>query len=149
MSLFHRLERGVTLITAFVLAACTSATSPTADRVVASAAAVEVRPASLTFVRSPQGIAEVRYTVSNGSANPVLLTSRCGDRLAPVIERQVAGEWEQYAGGFCQAIYLSSPVPLPAGARREEVSVIADPGVYRLVIHTDGGSVVSEPFTIG
>jgi hypothetical protein len=148
MSLFHRLSRGSTLIPAFVIAACTSATSPAADRLIASAAEIEVRPMSVSFARSPQGIAEVRYTVNNGSGNSVLLTSRCGGRLAPVIERRVAGEWEQYAGGFCQSIYPTSPVPLAAGARREDVRVIADRGVYRLVVSTNRGSVASEPIAI-
>ena len=111
---------------------------------------VEVRPAALTFTRNAQNLAEVPYQVVNGSDAAILLTTRCGDRLSPAVQRRDGDEWVQRSGGGCFAIYPMSPVPLAAGARRDEREVMssAPPGQYRLVLGTERGPVASAPFTV-
>ena len=140
----HRLQRvsayTLSITTSFLLSACTNALAPAGD--------IEIQPESTAFSRTPQGIAEVSYTVRNGGDDTVLLTAPCGDRLNAVIERRVADRWEQYSGGFCQLSSTQSPVPLTPGAQRKDVSVINEPGMYRLVLSTERGPVVSQAFAI-
>jgi hypothetical protein len=136
----HRFKRSFTFIAALALAACTNPLAPAGD--------IEIRLAAPAFARTPQGVAEVTYTVTNGGDDTVLLTAPCGDRLNAVVERRVAGRWEQYAGGYCLLSFPTSPVPLAPGAKRVDVSVITEPGVYRLQLGTDRGPAVSQPFAI-
>jgi hypothetical protein len=109
---------------------------------------IDIHPAATSFARSPDGWAEVPFRVTNIGGTSVLLTSRCGDHLTPAIERRTVSGWELYAGGFCQAIYSASPVPLAAGARRDDVTSVADPGEYRLVLGTEHGWVASVAFAV-
>ena len=108
----------------------------------------ELRLAALAFTRLAQHGADVRFTVVNLGASTVRITTRCGDQLTPVVERRSGNEWQQYSGGFCITIYPMSPVPLSAGAQRDGVVVLAEPGKYRLILGTESGPVVSATFSI-
>jgi len=108
----------------------------------------EIRLAALTFARIAPSGADVRYTVANPSATSVRITTRCGDALMPAIEQLSGNRWRQYSSGGCLAIYDMSPVDLDPGAQREGVVHIRESGQYRLVLGTDGGSLVSSAFTI-
>jgi hypothetical protein len=133
------IRRFIALATAFGLAACTSATTPTA---------VVIHFPARSFARPPRGSAVVPFTVTNVGMNSVLLTSRCGDHLSPAIERRGASGWQQYSGGYCLAINPMSAVPLAAGASRDDGVIVVESGDYRLVLGTDRGSVVSGAFAI-
>ena len=144
----------VTLAAALLLAAC-SKSSPseltgTSELLPDTSTGVEVRPAALTFTRNAQNLVEVPYSVVNGRTASVLLTTRCGDRLSPAVQRREGGEWVQHSGGGCFAIFPMSPVPLAAGARRDELEVISSPppGQYRLLLGTELGPVLSTTFTV-
>lgn len=120
--------------------ACSSPTQP--------GAAVEVRPGGTSFARAAGGAASVPYTVANAGAASVLLTSRCGDHLLPAVEQRTGAGWVAYAGGACLAIYPMSPVPLAAGATRDDAVSVGEAGEYRLVLGTDRGQVTSAAFTV-
>ena len=132
--------RPTRVLAALLLAACSSATEPVGG--------IEIRPAALTFTRTMGGSAQVPYTVVNAGETSVLVTSRCGDHLTPVIERRIGGEWTGHSGGFCQTINPMSPVPLVPGARRDEIAFVDQAGQYRLVLGTERGPVVSATFTV-
>lgn len=120
--------------------ACASPTQP--------GAAVEVRPSGTSFARAANGGASVPYTVANAGPASVLLTSRCGDHLSPVVEQRTSAGWVPYAGGACLTVYPMSPVPLAAGATRDDVVSVGAAGEYRLVLGTDRGEVASAAFTV-
>lgn len=109
---------------------------------------VAVIPERTAFVRAPGEPPIVVYTVENSGAVPVLLTSRCGDHLAPAIEHRTSAGWTQFAGGICPAINMMSPVPLAPGQSRQDAVTVAEVGVYRLVIGTDRGAAMSAAFTV-
>ena len=108
----------------------------------------EIHLSALTFARIVPSGADVRYTVTNPGTASVRITTRCGDELMPAIEQKSGNTWRQYSGGACIAIHEMSPISLEPGAQREGVVHIAEPGQYRLVLGTDGGSLMSSAFTI-
>jgi hypothetical protein len=112
------------------------------------AAGVHIRPTAREYALTPRGTAEISYAVLNSGGTAVLLTSRCGDRLSPAVQRKDTDEWQQYSGGMCITSLDMSPVPLDAGARRDEVVLVGMAGEYRLVIGTDRGPAVSPAFIV-
>ena len=108
----------------------------------------EIHLSALTFARIVPSGGDVRYTVTNPGTASVRITTRCGDELMPAIERKSGNTWRQYSGGACIAIHEMSPISLEPGAQREGVVHIGEPGQYRLVLGTDGGSLLSSTFTI-
>jgi hypothetical protein len=119
---------------------CANLTGPRAD--------IEVRPASYEFTIPQQGSARVDYSVRNTGRTAVALTSRCGDRLSPAVERRESGSWQQYLGGMCITSLEMSPVQLLAGGSRDERVLLGSAGTYRLVIGTEHGQVVSPAFVV-
>jgi hypothetical protein len=122
------------------VAACGTPTGPVAG--------VEVLPSASSFVRRPTGGAAVAFRVVNRGPTAVRLTSRCGDRVTPAVERREGARWVTYAGGVCPAIHDASPLPLAAGAERVDSVGVADPGDYRLVLGTERASVTSPVFRV-
>ncbi len=125
-----------------LIGACAAPTAPAAD------AEVELMPAAASFTRPPDGAAAVAFTVANRGEATVRLTSRCGDRITPAVERREGDRWAAYAGGVCLAIYDASPVALAAGAVRAETVAVRDAGEYRLVVGTDRGPITSAAFRV-
>ena len=115
---------------------------------VAPVPGLEIRPVASAFVRTPAGVAEVPYVVLNAGELPVVLVTRCGDRLVPVVQRRERGEWVQHSGGLCLGNMMASPVAVAPGERRNEIAVVAEPGQYRLVLNTEQGPVASTSFLI-
>ncbi len=109
----------------FVGFACRDPVAPTSS--------VRVITSRASFDRGPDGFATVAYTVENAGRETVLV-ARCGDRLMSALDRWENFRWVQYSGDACLAIFLTNPVPLQPGARREEKRGIADHGRYRLRI---------------
>lgn len=135
-----RLAATPRLVPALLLVvACASPTQPEPIR---------VRPAAAAYVRGAGGEAAVGYSVSNAGSSEVLLTSTCGARLAPTVERREGGGWVQYAGGVCLAVEDMSPKPLAAGATRDETVSVREAGTYRLALGTDRGLVRSGEFSV-
>jgi hypothetical protein len=154
---FIRRSRIFTIVTPVLLAAaCSSPTVPEAgpeDRTRTPTVAqtgIEVRPAASSFSRTPQGSVDVPYVVVNAGSTTVRITTRCGDRLLPTVERLVDRGWSQHSGGACIATLVATPAPLAVGARRDETVVIsaAPAGEYRLVIGTEHGPVASGTFAV-
>lgn len=143
----HLASRTRTLFAAIAVAvgatagagACASPTTPTAIR---------VRLAAAVFTRADGGVAAVEFTVTNAAADAVLLTSICGARLVPAVERREGGRWAQFSGGFCQTDQDMSPKPLAAGASRREVVGLREAGDYRLVLGAERGPVASDAFAV-
>jgi hypothetical protein len=132
----------VVLVAAGVVSVASACGNPTEPR-----HAIDVRLAAREYTLTGPSV-QVSYSVQNLSNVTVDLTSRCGDRLVPAVERRQADRWEQSSGGICLAVFDASPVPLPAGERRDEVTFASDVGEYRLVIATDRGPAVSETFVV-
>ena len=130
----------MTVASALLAAACSSATAP--------AAPVSVRLADASFTRSAGSAVTVSYSVANDGTVAIRLTGSCGDDPAPSIERRTGGAWSQYAGGMCLAIYPIGAVVLAPGAARQSSVSLADPGEYRLVVGTETGLVASTAFTV-
>lgn len=129
-----------TLIAALFAAACSSSTAPEAG--------IEIRPSAPAFTRTTPGSDQIPYSVLNTGAKPVLITTRCGDRLTPSVQRREGGQWLRYSGDVCITMLPMGPVPIAAGARREDVAFVAEAGQYRLVLGTEHGPVVSSTFTV-
>jgi hypothetical protein len=110
--------------------------------------AIEVLPSASSFVRRPAGGAAVAFRVVNRGPTTVRLTSRCGDRVTPAVERREGGGWVAYAGGACPAIYDASPLPLAPGAERADTVGVGDAGEYRLVLGTEQAPVTSPAFRV-
>lgn len=121
-------------------AACATPTGPDIG--------VALRLAAPSFALPGDGAATVAFTVANRSATAVRVTSRCGDRLVPAIERRMGERWGTYAGGICPAVFDASPLPLGPGAERVDTVAIAEPGEYRLVLGTARAPVTSEAFRV-
>ena len=107
-----------------------------------------VRLAAPSFALPTAGAATVAFAVANRGATAVRVTSRCGDRLLPAIERRAGERWATYAGGICPAVLDASPLSLGPGAERVDTVSIADPGQYRLVLGTERAPVTSEAFRV-
>jgi hypothetical protein len=140
MNATHRRLAIASATTLVLVAACSNPAAPSAGAQIGlSARAIPLTPA---------GTADISYFVRNPGDAPVLLTTRCGERLLPSIERKSPGGWQQYAGGACLGIYDASPVPLGPGERRDDAAQLREAGEFRLVIGTDRGRVVSQSFTV-
>lgn len=73
------------------------------------------------------------FTVTNHGARSIPLP-RCGDRLMVGVERREGGQWVQYSGDSCLAIYPMDPVELQPGQVLQGTRELREPGIYRLRI---------------
>jgi hypothetical protein len=108
-----------------LLGACDSATDPYAGP-------LRLRTSASEFViAQPEGSVSVPFTVTNqGNAGVRLL--RCGGQVTAAVDRQEAGRWEQYSGGYCLLALQEGPRELGPGEALQSMVAIRDPGLYRL-----------------
>jgi hypothetical protein len=83
------------------------------------------------FYRPSSGPAIVAFTITNLSSQRVYL-SRCGTRIMTAVDQYRGGQWSQYSGDGCFAIYDMSPLALDPGASITGSRAVADAGRFRL-----------------
>lgn len=121
--------------------ACTGATGPRTGLV------TRIDSAVLDSTRS----VVVSYTIANvGQQSEEVPT--CGAQPNPVIQKQIAARWDNFAGGYCLAIYGGGIVLQPGASVSGTTSAWrAGAGRYRLVVsyNTDGSPrALSAPFAV-
>ncbi len=103
-----------------VLAACSDSTGP----------AGAVRITATADAAAPPGSDNVTFSVENRSGRTVQMLLCSDTEVTLVVERRVAGRWQDYAGDPCFAMY--QPVDLAPGATRTETRAVREAGEYRL-----------------
>ncbi len=81
--------------------------------------------------RPSSGPAIVAFTISNLSSQRVYV-SRCGTRIMTAVDQYRAGQWSQYSGDGCFAIYDMSPLALDPGASITGSRAVGEAGRFRL-----------------
>jgi len=105
------------------LVGCQTATGPSDG--------VRIQLRGTVFYRPSSGPAIVPFTITNMSSQRVYL-SRCGTRIMTAVDQYRAGQWSQYSGDGCFAIYDMSPLALDPGASITGSRTVADAGRFRL-----------------
>ena len=105
------------------LAGCQTGTGPSD--------AVRMQLAGAVFHRPSSGPAIVPFTITNMGSQRVYL-SRCGTRIMTAVDQYRAGQWSEFSGDGCFAIYDTSPLALDPGARITGSRAVSDAGRFRL-----------------
>jgi len=92
---------------------------------------VRLQLSGTVFYRPSSGPAIVAFTITNLSSRRVYL-SRCGTRIMTAVDQYRAGQWSQYSGDGCFAIYDMSPLALDPGASITGSRAVGDAGRFRL-----------------
>ena len=104
---------------ALLLAACSDSTGPGAG----------VRMTTMVNGDAPPSADNVTLTIQNRGSRTVQMLLCSDTEVSLAIERRVEGEWEDYAGDACFAVYR--PVDLEPGATRAETRSVREAGRYR------------------
>jgi hypothetical protein len=83
------------------------------------------------FQRPSSGPVIVPFTITNLTSQRVYL-SRCASRLMTTVDQYTAGQWSDYSGDGCFAIYDMSPLAVDPGASVTGSRAVADVGRFRL-----------------
>jgi hypothetical protein len=105
------------------LAGCQTGTEP--------ADGVRIQLPGTIFYRPSAGPAIVAFTITNLSSQRVYV-SRCGTRIMTAVDQYRAGQWSQYSGDGCYAIYGMSPLALDPGVSITGSRAVGEAGRFRL-----------------
>ena len=116
---------------------------------------LQVRTEQEEYVANPiSSISSIGFSVTNEGDESIYLP-RCGDQVSVAVDRREGGDWRQAYGGFCQAIYQSSPLELKPGESVRSVVTVGEAGRYRIRVRAAASlesersdEAVSNAFTV-